>query len=269
MNGTTPLSAQAQGGFHIFTTFRLDNTLLSDDDHKKACAGSSSDVYLLPYHYHRLKNAAAVMSNFNIPDSLLNLAAFERHIHFKRHALNHLNLNSGLQLDGRGSDVQRGKFSLWRDGRTEVSLVPVGQTFPLLFPKSFDDYEEPTWNVMLDTQPTETDLYTTLKTSHRVAYDRPRQAAGLTPSDTTEIILYNELDEVIDGTIMTVYFFRDNKWVTPKRGGLESTTQKYALDHGLCTRANHAVTKDSLIPGEVVWLSNAFRGFFPATFKVR
>jgi branched-subunit amino acid aminotransferase/4-amino-4-deoxychorismate lyase len=86
---------------------------------------------------------------------------------------------------------------------------------------------------------------------------------------TTEVLLYNTNGELIDGSITTLYFYRDNKWVTPRGGGLEGTTRRYALEAGLCSVADSAVRSDSLRDGETIWLSNAFRGFYAATFHAR
>lgn len=252
----------ADSSFHIFTTFRLDSTLSEDAAHTQACDGRNSDIYLLPYHFRRLLNAAAAMNGFNIPGDLSSLDSFETSIHstFKK------SIQPELLTPG---DVRRGKVSLWPSGHLEVTLTPVPQTFPILLPKSFDDYKNPTWTVILDEQATKTDLYTEIKTSYRKPYDRARQIAGLGPSSTTEVLLYNERNEVMDGSITNVYFYRDNKWVTPDSGGLKGAARQFALDCGLCSTASSEIGIESLRSGEIVWLSNAFRGFFAATFALR
>jgi 4-amino-4-deoxychorismate lyase len=130
-------------------------------------------------------------------------------------------------------------------------------------------YPSPLWSAVLDDQPTETSVYTEIKTSHRKAYDRAREGARLDPKSTTEVLLYNANGDVIDGSITTIYFHRDNKWVTPQRNCLEGTTRRFALETGLCSIAESAVRLDSLREGETIWLSNAFRGFFTATIHTR
>ncbi|KAM0714792.1 hypothetical protein Q7P37_009256 [Cladosporium fusiforme] len=265
MSDPGPPSVPLQDNFHIFTTFRLDSTLSRNTTNAAVCGGRHSDIYLLGYHYDRLRNAAASMTGFKLPDCLLGPDEFEKHIQDEVR----ISAECDQQTSPGQSVVRRGKISVWPDGRLEVLLVPVMQTNPLLFPQSLDDYGNPSWSVVLDSEPTEASLYTGVKTSYRADYDRARQAAGLAPASTTEVLLYNDLDEIMDGSITTAYFYRGNRWVTPQVGGLEGTTRRYALDHGLCSIARSGVMKDSLKDGEIVWLSNAFRGFFPAVFKLR
>ena len=256
------------GDFHVFTTLRVDSILLSDDAHTALCGDRKSDIYLLPYHFDRLKAAAATMTGFQIPEAMVSLECFERRI---QDAIDHSDAAETMEspnsyLTAKQAIVRRGKISWWPSGRLDVTLVPVPQTFPTLIPTSLDGCPSPLWSVVLDNQPTETNLYTEIKTSHRMAYDRARQNAGLDAKSTTEVLLYNGNGEVIDGSITTVYFYRDNKWVTPSNGGLEGTTRRLALETGLCSIAEAAVKFDSLSDGETIWLSNAFRGFFAATF---
>lgn len=255
---TAPAHVSPGADFHIFTTFRLDSILLANAAHTTACGGHTSDIYLLPYHFQRLMDATAAMAGFQIPQELSNIGTLENHIH---EALKD-------SPDGAtGSDVRRGKVSMWPSGRLEVNLVPVPQSSPILLPSSFDNHPDPIWIVILDDEATETTLYTEIKTSYRTPYDRARQTAGLSPSSNTEVLLYNQTNEVMDGSITNVYFYRNNKWVTPDSGGLKGAARRFALDRGLCSIAS--VKKDSLKNGEVVWLSNAYRGFFPAIFSAR
>jgi 4-amino-4-deoxychorismate lyase len=255
--------------FHIFTTFRLDPTLLSDDTHTAVCGGHESDIYLLPYHFDRLRTAAATIKDFNYADAMSDLTSFEREIHgaIKDSQFKDTITKSDVEVKQQDQVVNRGKVSWWPDGRFEVMLLPVPQSSPNLLPKSFDNHRIPSWTVVLDTQPTDIDLYLEIKTSYRMAYDRARKDAGLDPKSTTEVLIYNTKGDIVDGSITTVYFYQDNKWLTPDSGGLEGTTRRFALEAGLCSMASSAVDKESLRDGETIWLSNAFRGFFTATFR--
>lgn len=244
--------------FHVFTTFRLDSTLLACAAHTAACSGRKSDIYLLPYHFQRLMDAAAAMDGFRTPQELASIESLERRIH---------DAFEDSPGGAPGGDVRRGKVSIWPSGRLEVMLVPVPQSSPILLPASFDDHPDPIWTLILDDEATETTLFTEIKTSYRGPYDRARQTAGLTLSSNTEVLLYNQMNEMMDGSITNVYFYRDNKWVTPDSGGLQGAARRFALDRGLCSKAS--VSKHSLSDGEVVWLSNAFRGFFPAIFRAK
>lgn len=257
--------------FHLFTTFRLDGALASDTAHTAICGGNKTDVYLLPYHLDRLKAAAEAFTGFHYPKALSSLEAFEREIN---HALESSESEeaadqSNANDEAKTSVVRRGKVSWWPSGRLETTLLPVGQTFPTLLPQSFDTRTAPTWTVILDGESTDMSLFTEVKTSNRSVYDRARQGAAIAPTSNTEVLLYNHDGEVMDGSITTVYFYRDNKWVTPQSGSLKGATRRYALENRLCSIANPAVHIDSLRDGETTWLSNAFRGFFTATFRTR
>jgi 4-amino-4-deoxychorismate lyase len=77
---------------------------------------------------------------------------------------------------------------------------------------------------------------------------------------------------VTEATINSVYFYRNNRWVTPRVtcldkseevmdfvGGQRGVTRRWALEKGLCVEDDISVT--SITNGEVVWLSNGGRGF--------
>ena len=87
--------------------------------------------------------------------------------------------------------------------------------------------------------------------------------AGI-PTLTTlkEVLLYNPDNEILDGSTSTPYFYRDGRWVTPASasGGLQGTTRRWALENGLCVEGT--IDKDSVEIGEIVWFSNAVKGFF-------
>jgi 4-amino-4-deoxychorismate lyase len=256
--------------FYIFTTLRVDSVLLSNAAHTALCGGHKSDVYLLPYHLHRLKTAAATMTEFHCPEAMSSFGSFRQYIQDAVERSDaELSEQRSSHIDAKQAIVRRGKISWWPSGRLDITLLPVPQDLPTLTPTSFDDLPVPLWSAVLDDQPTGTDLYTEIKTSHRRAYDRARKNAGLDPKSTTEVLLYNANSEVIDGSITTLYFYRNNRWVTPQCGGLEGTTRRFALENELCSIADSAVRSDSLCEGETIWLSNAFRGFFAATFRKR
>lgn len=77
------------------------------------------------------------------------------------------------------------------------------------------------WVVKLDTEPTPSTPFTLLKTTHREFYEKSRQRAlPVNPSSPmlTEVLLYNEVNELTEGTMTSLYFFRGGRWVTPPVG---------------------------------------------------
>ncbi|KAF2007631.1 hypothetical protein P154DRAFT_383917, partial [Amniculicola lignicola CBS 123094] len=79
----------------------------------------------------------------------------------------------------------------------------------------------PEWLIRLDTQPTPSTPFTLLKTTHRAMYDKSRSRAlpSNAPSPLfAEVMLYNECDELTEGSTTSLYLFRGGRWVTPPVG---------------------------------------------------
>ena len=79
----------------------------------------------------------------------------------------------------------------------------------------------PEWKLKLDTSPTPSSPYTLLKTTQRDMYDASRSRAlpqNPTSAVHREVILYNDVNEVTEGTLTSLYFWRGGKWVTPPVG---------------------------------------------------
>lgn len=160
----------------------------------------------------------------------------------------------------------------------------------------------PQWTIKLDTAPTPSSPLTLLKTSSRSMYDQSRERA--LPSNPTnpsycEVMLYNEVDELTEGTLTSLYLFRGGRWVTPPvgvpsgefsgrtlkdgedegelrspfagrwghsvrsakvgAGGQRGTSRRWALGKGFCME--EPVSVDTVRVGEGVWVSNGVRGF--------
>lgn len=77
----------------------------------------------------------------------------------------------------------------------------------------------PEWKLKLDTQPTPSTPFTLLKTTHRQMYDASRSRA-LPSSDSAqyEVMLYNEVNELTEGSYTSLYLYRGGRWVTPPVG---------------------------------------------------
>lgn len=98
------------------------------------------------------------------------------------------------------------------------------------------------YDVTVDVDKTASSAYTHHKTTRRHMYDAARQRAGIAGPEHKEVLLVNARgDAVMDGSISTVYFWRDGRWVTPPvpptydgsasgSGGLAGTTRRWALE---------------------------------------
>ncbi|KIW02305.1 uncharacterized protein PV09_06452 [Verruconis gallopava] len=123
-----------------------------------------------------------------------------------------------------------------------------------------------TYEIWIDIQPTEQTAHTRFKTSSRAQYDAARARALPNPEDVTqEVLLWNPSGFITEGSLLTPYFYRNRRWVTPPvvdpqyGGGQAGTSRRWALEQGLCEEA--AVERRSIRVGERVWVSNGVRGF--------
>lgn len=171
---------------------------------------------------------------------------------------------------------------------TPTPAVPLERLFPtsLSFSEDLKPLLRNRTQVVLDTEPTEKSPFTYIKTAPRTYYDSARsrmesivaamkgegqngehvERQSATPPNN-EILLYNDAGEITEGSVSSVYFFRDGRWVTPpvgrNHGGLPGVGRRWALEHELCVE--QVVRRDDIKEGEEVWLSNGVRGFIPAT----
>lgn len=153
------------------------------------------------------------------------------------------------------------------------------------------------YDVTLDVENTASSAHTHYKTTRRQMYDAARQRAGITGPELKEVLLVNQSNGmVMDGSVSTVYFWRNSRWVTPPvppkfaaesgSGGLDGTSRRWALERyalAFCLpprriyrvdpghvadsdssrklAVQEEVRADSLQDGEECWLSNGVRGF--------
>jgi len=79
---------------------------------------------------------------------------------------------------------------------------------------------------------------------------------------TSEVLLFNPEGNITEGSVLTPYFYREGRWITPRveeAGGQRGTSRRWALERGLCVEG--LVEKRSVRVGERVWVSNGVRGF--------
>lgn len=81
---------------------------------------------------------------------------------------------------------------------------------------------KPTWILTIDTAPTPTSPHTLLKTTHRAHYDAARArsvpAAPTPAGNLHEVLLWNSVGEMTEGSFTSAYFYRGGRWVTPPVG---------------------------------------------------
>ena len=120
------------------------------------------------------------------------------------------------------------------------------------------------WDVIPDPARTKPAPYTTYKTTSRDMYTAARGRVGIEDmSEKKEVLIIsdNGKGEVMEGSLTSVFFWREGKWITPalKSGGQDGTTRRWALEGALAEEG--VVEVGSLKDGEECWISNGVRGF--------
>lgn len=259
---STGNTALASGEPFIFTTLRYDPVLLRSAENTKASFNRPLPLCMIEFHWRRLQEAADSLVERPDTDVLWNSKAF----------VNLILATIKKRYNGWPEEAIRLNFRISESGVVDITTMPFKQLpLDMMFPTRLSTspgIATETWTVTLDDRPTELGEATWHKTSDRSMYDRARKTARIVNfTDPEEVLLFNPRGEIMDCSITTPYFYRHGQWVTPARvcGGQEGVTRRWALAKGICVGG--VVLKDSLKDGEMLWLSNGLRGFFPGIFS--
>ncbi|KAF9511672.1 hypothetical protein BS47DRAFT_1330805, partial [Hydnum rufescens UP504] len=276
-------------GTRVLTAVRYDPALIRDENRNWRSTMSSgaarSPLLLLPYHQDRLVAAATALGwenaarIWNGADALARLVRkceeAVREVHPMRSSPGDktaFKIRCILRPSGKMTmevtQIGRRPFDLLgAPYMTPAYLVPLTPNTLMTWPTAY----APIISVFLDTAPTFIKALgdsTRHKTTRRDRFDAARERAGITsPGAPEEVMLYNEDNEVIEGSTRNVTVWRDG-WVTPplSSGCMDGTVRRWMLQSGKVREAR--ITKDELIPGEWVLTCNAVEGcsfgkFFP------
>ena len=107
------------------------------------------------------------------------------------------------------------------------------------------------------------DPWLRVKSTRRPAYDAARAAL---PPGLDEVVFQNELGQVCDGTITTLFFDAGDGLCTPPLscGLLPGVLRADLLAAGRC---REAVLPAAHLPRVRLWVGNALRGLMPATWS--
>lgn len=254
----------------IFATVRYDPLLMASPENQAASFNRPCPFYLLEHQWTRLQVANWCTSFYRKGEQQNSTGGPANFLHgllsaVKRWQESHPNeCPESLRIKIRSYISGRVTTEIW-----PLPRIPLSSLFVHTF-RIPDELPLTEWRVVMDAEPTEATESTMYKTSDRFPYGRARAMAGIATYYTTkEVLLYNTNDEILDGSTSTPYFYRDGKWLTPASasGGLQGTTRRWALEKGLCVEG--IIQKDSIRYGEVIWFSNAVKGFFHGTFEPR
>jgi len=271
--------------FQLFSSLRYDPLLTPLSINTEAWDGEIkhfSPFYMLPYHRDRMLQAAEHFGWSKAADAIRGPEGFT-----------HLLKKLTEAIDTQSPTPLRVRILLSQDGTITVETSP---TPPVtrwnLFPNRIpppkeaapmrvspltggaltvgdDDVvngdppmREP-WDVLPDTVSTAPSPYTSYKTTSRDMYTSARERVGIKDmAEKREVMIVSEKDgEIMEGSLTSVFFWRDGKWTTPpvSSGGQVGTTRRWAIEKGYCVEG--IVKVDSLVEGEECWISNGVRGF--------
>lgn len=257
--------------FQLFSSLRYDPALTlvftSGPNHAAWNKANASPLYMLDYHRDRMLQAAthwgwgAAIEVLKGDAGLKRLAAF---------------IMSSIGDDQKAPLKVR--ISITREGQLGIDAGPIPETplanlFPgkLPFPEQTPShgqpenipFKNPEYKVVVDDQGTSRSEHTHFKTTRRAAYDGARQRARIGLPDRKEVLLINGADgTVMEGSVTTVYLWRDGRWVTPAvsrqynpeegSGGQDGTTRRWALEK----YGSHLATQSQSEPS----ISNRMQG---------
>ncbi|KAH0615321.1 uncharacterized protein H6S33_000957 [Morchella sextelata] len=243
------MTSTEEEDFSLFSSLRHDRLLLQSPENTTA-SGSTTPCpfYLLEYHRDRMVRAA---HHFEWPEAVI--ASLEDLNGFRR----------ACEEAVRTVLSPEGKLSVTAGS---IPQVPVTTLFPSTLPNPSSLSSPPLWKIHIDTIPTPASPFTSHKTTFRGHYDAARLRAGIINyTDTTEVVLWNEDGVMMEGSMTSVYFWRNGGWVTPplESGGNNGTTRRWLLEKGMVVEA--VVGKESIEAGEVMLISNGVRGIWAGT----
>ncbi|KAJ4299384.1 Aminodeoxychorismate lyase [Kalmusia sp. IMI 367209] len=183
--------------FHLFTSLRYDPLLLTSAENSLPILNyiSPSPFYMLVYHRDRMLEAAQHFDFHGVAEKLEDGKAL--------HGELLKNVEEYIKQGGKDGPL-----------KAAPSLGPA-DSLPL------NHLPTPEYLLRLDTQPTPSTPFTLLKTTARDHYDASRaRALPSNPSGAVyaEVLLYNEVSELTEGTTTSLYLFRGGRWVTPPVG---------------------------------------------------
>ena len=127
--------------------------------------------------------------------------------------------------------------------------------------KAMPPYPEFCVSVYMDTVATPSSIFTSFKTTSRDHYNSARERAGIhSRAEPKEVILYNEKDEVTEGSVSNVAFWVDGGWLAPSpdTGCLPGTTSRWLIERHLLKEG--IVMKDDVHNGNFVLVMNGAVG---------
>ena len=233
---------------------------------------TQQEAHLINLHCDRILAAARAFSWTAVLDTFDRTSG---HQYF--HALLHQQIPVAIEQSSLQSVDWKIRILVSQDGKVEISPAPIilhpvngVPRWPRVPEKLSEVSSIEVCLVLVDSVPTPASEFTTHKTNSRKHYDEARSRCNIEHDAPTEseVLLFNEAHEVMEASLCTPYFLRNGLWVTPalSSGGNAGVSRRVAFEAGLCVEKTLHI--DELIVGEIIWLSNAVRGFMPGRLQL-
>ncbi|KAI9760269.1 MAG: hypothetical protein M4579_001783 [Chaenotheca gracillima] len=264
--------------FELFSSLRYDPALLKSSANT-ALSGrpnQPSPFYMLRYHRDRIMAAA---EHFGWEKAATRLAGEEGLERLSTYLEGEVTRGQPSPDEGGEGSALRLRTLLSKAGDLRVEMAPVPPV-PLdsLYPSSLPAPSPPPshqdaaakvsspatpFRIHIDAHSTPATPFTHFKTTSRDMYSSARSRAGIPDmASPEEVILVNPRGELMEGSLTSVYLYRDGAWVTPPvevdSGGQAGTTRRWLLEKGFVTEGK--VSRESVKVGEWVWVSNGVKG---------
>lgn len=211
-----------------------------------AMEDSDDDVFFLSkLHHRRLKYGATLLGWDGVHISHSTMIA---------------KMNEAVDKVGK-DQPQRVRVTVDHTGAIEATSGPVPERDDLFKGLSTQPAKEgsidPVFTVYLSNDEHKAAITNMIKTTNRTEYDELRKKLQ---SAKEEVLLVGTNQEILEGTMMSVAFKRNDEWVTPKlnNGGMVGTTRSLLLGLGFIKEGT--ILKSSIQNGEQVLLFNGVQG---------
>ena len=270
------------------SSFQLTSAIRYDPIHSPILLlnHGQSPFLLLPYHFDRLK-AAAALHGWQDTFATLSWSSFQSTCN--RVVQEYNGHGKGGPLKVRSPSVNHAHFRLLspiffssffhqvrlvlhRAGNITATVVPVS---PLGADPVLASHISPSTDALppslgepialfLDSVATPSSLFTTTKTTNRGHYSAARARFGLPEAGgPADVLLWNSNGMITETSVRNVAFFRHGRWVTPhdSTGCLSGVMRRWLLEQRLVVADDRGwLNKNNVQGGELVLVFNAVEG---------
>ncbi|KAF9531951.1 aminotransferase [Crepidotus variabilis] len=251
----------SSSGYQLLTSTRFDPALKQwpwNNLHGKPCP-----VFLIEYHRDRLKSAS------EIHQWPLAHAAIDQ-VDLAQMCLRQIDIYGGSK-----DSPHRLRITVTNDGEITIVASPLPSCFdedpmlPLVTARNskYFPHTRPV-QILIDTQATETSLFTRTKTTFRSTYDNAKgrnenALKDISHDAVSDVLLFNTENQIMETTIYNVAFYRNSRWITPSTssGCLPGVLRRWLLEKGkIFQDEGRTLTRVSIKVGEYVLLFNGVQG---------